>query len=219
MRTPTRRAIVAASAVGLAAAASAAVVPTTDEALTRAAFLDWRAVADARALPDGSTLSVYAGQTPARDGRDAVLRVEFVPRFGCAPGVDLVLGRALAARVASAEAVADAADDAAPGGLVDDDEAGFLVDGAPVGFPVLVDEDGGRVALAFNGNERERMTLRLQLDVGDVASVELLGDAEPLSFSLLGSRSTLAAVESLCLTHEPVEPDAVGPDARSPDAG
>ena len=224
MRTTIRRslAVTVCVAAGTAAGAAVAAEPasTTDEALERAAFSEWRARRDARALPDGSTLTAYAGETPARDGRDAVLRIEFVPRFGCAPGIDVVLGTELARQLAPAVGASDApdgpADDDAPSrrteGLVDDDEATFLVDGTPVGYPVLRDERDGRVALAFNGNERERVTLRLQLDVGDTVALGLRGDAEPLTFSLLGSRRTLAAAESLCLTHEPVEPDADGDD-------
>ena len=222
MLTLARRAVgVALATVTSVAAAQAPPVPdapTIDQALERATFSDWRGRRDARALPDGSTLTVYAGETRARDGRDAVLRIGFVPRFGCAPGIELVLDADLARRLAPARP--DAADPgpdeddpggAAASGLVDDDGMTFLVDGTSVGYPVLVDADDDRVTLAFNGNERERVTLRLQLDVGGTVSVGLTG-AEPLSFSLLGSRRTLASVESLCLTHVPVEPGTASPD-------
>ena len=239
MRTIIRRSlaatmgVVAAATMGVVAGAATAgalvaaePAPTTDEALERAAFSDWRARRDARSMPDGSTLTrratpdrvraAYAGETPARDGRDAALRIEFVPRFGCAPGIDVVLGAGLArqlAPVGSAEGSSNGSSGGSPDGLIDDDEATFLVDGTPVGYPVLRDERDGRVELAFNGNERERITLRLQLDVGDVVALGLRGDAEPLTFSLLGSRRTLAAAESLCLTHEPVEPGGANVDA------
>ena len=227
MRTIIRRSLAATTTYVVVAGAMAGALvaaepaPTTDEALEGAAFSDWRARRDARVLPDGSTLTAYAGETPARDGRDAVLRIEFVPRFGCAPGIDVVLGAGLArqlAPVGSAEGSSNGSpggspggsSGGSPGGLVDDDEAMFLVDGTPVGYPVLRDERDGRVELAFNGNERERITLRLQLDVGDVVALGLRGDAEPLTFSLLGSRRALAAAESRCLTHEPVEPAEPG---------
>ena len=216
MRTIIRRSLATTTCVVAGAMAGALVAaepaPTTDEALERAAFFEWRARRDARVLPDGSTLTAYAGETPARDGRDAVLRIEFVPRFGCAPGIDVVLGAGLARQLAPVGS-ADGPSGESAGGLVDDDEATFLVDGTPVGYPVLRDERDGRVELAFNGNERERITLRLQLDVGDVVALGLRGDAEPLTFSLLGSRRTLAAAESLCLTHEPVESIGANVDA------
>ena len=214
-----RRALVAALALGPAAAGAEGPTPTVDEALAEAGFLDWRARRDARALPDGSVLTSYLGETPARDGREATLRVGFVPRFGCAPGIDLVLSRALADRLGTATAGAvpgDGGRDGGGRGGEDEDgdvgdgsgggaEVAFGIDGVPVGYPALADVDGGTVALAFDGGERERVTLRLQLDVGDVVSVDLEGEA-PLTFSLLGSRRTLGAAESLCLTHEPAEP-------------
>ena len=240
MRTPIRRAVaVGAVLVGVASTADAAAAvgdeadgasaagpetaaPGTDEAIERASSLDWRARRDARELPDGSTLTAYAGETRARGGAEAALRVEFVPRFGCAPGVELVVRPGLARRLVPVGGTTGA-------GLDDDDEASFLVDGTPVGYPVLVDEDeggdeggdGAVLRFAFNGNERERMTLRLQLDVGSVVSVGLDGDGtDALRFSLLGSRRTLAAMESMCLTHEPVPaPDDAGADAPAVDAG
>ena len=247
MRTPIRRAVaVGAVLVGVASTADAAAAardgaggasadaPETaapgaaasgiDEAIERAASLDWRARRDARELPDGSTLTAYAGETRARGGAEAALRVEFVPRFGCAPGVELVVRPGLARRLVSVGGTG--------AGLDDDDEASFLVDGTPVGYPVLVDEDeggdeggdGAVLRFAFNGNERERMTLRLQLDVGSVVSVGLDGDGtDALRFSLLGSRRTLAAMESMCLTHEPVpapgDAGDAGTEAPAVDAG
>ena len=213
MRTPTRRARVAALLLAAAATAFAAPergAPAADETIERADFLDWRARRTARALPDGSTLTAYAGETRARGGADASLRVEFVPRFGCAPGVELVVAAPLARRLVPFDHDGRDGD-----GLVDDDEAGFSVDGTPVGYPVIVDESDGRVRLAFNGNERERVTLRLQLDVGGVVDVELDG-SDALRFSLLGSRRTLAAAETLCLTHEPAAPEE---DVPPPDGG
>lgn len=226
MLTSTRRGLVAALALCPAVvAAQEPAPPAIEAALERAAFLQWSARRDVRTLPDGSVLTSYVGETSATDGRDAVLGVGFVPRFGCAPGIDLAVPEALARRLAAsptgaadAGGEADGVDGADRGGLRDDDAAAFLVDGMPVGYPVLVDADDGTVRVAFNGTDRERVTLRLQLDVGDGASFALV-DGDPLTFTLLGSRRTLAAVESLCLTHEPVEPDGdAGRSGGGPDA-
>ncbi len=213
MYTPRRPRARAARALSVAALAAplahfaAAQVPASDDAgvLEGVGHAAWRAGLERRTLPDGSVLSLYYGETEARGGETARLRVSFVPRFACAPGIELLTDAA----VARAMLPATTEESASPGaGLKDDDEAAFMIDGTPVGFPVIVDraDDAAEVAFAYNGNERDRMTLRLQIDVADVATIELQGAAEPATFSLLGSRRTLAAAESACLVHVPIAP-------------
>lgn len=213
-----------------------AAAPGEAAAIESAERGGWRAGRDVEPLPDRSVLTLYYGETAARGGVPARLRVGFVPRFECAPVIALVLDEALATTLLPAGAAPSAIDaiadpsaslpdapvDAGEStdgdhgssvsgpdprvgpGLRDDDEAAFVIDGDPVGFPVIVDAAGGLVEIAYNGNERERTTLKLQLDTGDIATVGVRGAAGPIVFSLLGSRRTLARAESSCLVHEPV---------------
>jgi len=64
---------------------------------------------------------------------------------------------------------------------------------------LIVDADEG-VVWTFNGDERERETLRIQIDIGEVAMVTVAEDRK-ISFSLLGS---LESLQTLCFEHEPI---------------
>lgn len=164
----------------------------------------WESSTEVQQMADGSLLTEYIGETRALDGREARLRVSFIPRFGCSPSISLLVDNTIAAQLSNGD----------PGGagLADDDLAPFLIDEAAVRWPVIVDEIDGSTHIAYDSAERDRMTLRLQLDVGDQAAFGLEDDAEPLVFSLLGSRRNLASVQSSCRRHTPL-PYEPKPDA------
>jgi len=152
---------------------------------------DWRGHEQHETLRDGSVLTEYSAGTEAlRDGQ-AYLRVGFIPRFGCSPLVTLVT----TLRVGTEERRARSLDDFA---AVD-----FEIDGPPIDFPILVDDDSSQVTIYYNGNLQRRIALRLHIDVGDQATVTMQ-NGEELAFSLLGSRESLETVQELCREHTPV---------------
>ncbi len=141
-------------------------------------------------LPDQSTMIEFAGETLALANRNALLRVGFIPRFGCTPLITIQAGLGWTAQSEQQRSLANL-------GTIS-----FNIDGTPVQFPTLVDDDIDYASVYFNGDLQRRSTLRLQLDAGDLASIKL-NDGETLSFSLMGSLKTLASAEKLCRQHKP----------------
>ena len=185
--------------------------------LEQAQFLSWTGLRDQKTVRDGSVLTEYQGTTEALNRPGMLLKVSFSPRFSCSPAIalivpdDTVLEPGAAVETSSTEtsqigAIAERSevpvDKGAIPSFTDDERLDFLIDSANVDFPLIVDADEG-VVWTFNGDERERETLRIQIDIGEVAMVTVAEDRK-ISFSLLGSRKTLESLQTLCFEHEPI---------------
>ena len=199
----------------MAETASAQVTP-----LEQAQFLSWTGLRDQKTVRDGSVLTEYQGTTEAINRPGMLLKVSFSPRFSCSPTIALMVpdddgaGPSTVAESSSSEtsrigAVAERSEVAVDTGEIpafaDDQRLDFQIDSTNVDFPLIVDSDEG-VVWTFNGGGRERETLRLQIDTGDVAMVTVAEDRK-ISFSLLGSRKTLESLQTLCREHEPIPLD------------
>lgn len=202
------------AAVGVTAAetASANVKP-----LENAQFISWTGHQQQKIVSDGSVLTEYQGRTEANNRPGMQLKVSFSPRFSCSPMIALLVSGDTGVELGSANAasnnessefkvVSDKSGLTMDTGEIpvfeDDDLLDLRVDGVNVDFPIIVDSEGGTV-LTFNGDARERETLRLQIDIGDVATVAVAEDRK-ITFSLLGSRKTLKALQASCRQHEPI---------------
>ena len=199
----------------MAETASAQVTP-----LEQAQFLSWTGLRDQKTVRDGSVLTEYQGTTEAINRPGMLLKVSFSPRFSCSPTIALMVpdddgaGPGTVAESSSSEtsqigAVAERSEVAVDTGEIpafaDDERLDFQIDSTNVDFPLIVDSDEG-VVWTFNGGGRERETLRLQIDTGDVAMVTVAEDRK-ICFSLLCSRKTLESLQSLCRDLEPIPLD------------
>ncbi len=196
----------------MAEMASAKVTP-----LEQAQFLSWTGLKDQKTVRDGSVLTEYQGTTEAINRPGMLLKVSFSPRFSCSPVIALLVPDDDGLELASASD-ANSAESSSIGTLAgrsevpmdtgeipvfaDGERLDVQIDGVDVNFPLIVDADQG-VVWTFNGDERERETLRIQIEIGDVARVAFAEDRK-ISFSLLGSRKTLKSLQTMCLQHEPI---------------
>lgn len=150
--------------------------------------LNWYGVHERRVLGDDSVLSEYAARSDALDSGNAILGVGFVPRFACTPVIGIRFGGELAAAVESFYG--------------DGSEIELSIDGESRRWPLLLDADGTGAALWFDGDVAARRTLRRLIDGGSRAMLSLPSRVS-VSFSLLGSRRSVAETESACRAHEP----------------
>jgi len=159
------------------------------DALPGTAHLKWSGTVSQRTLDDGSLLNEYESRTLAADETDVTLSVGFVPRFGCSPLIGIRLDAALANRI----------DEAAEG------RSGVLlvIDGRGAPMPFVADADGAATTLWLDEAAPGREQFRRLIDSGSRAELTLPG-GESVTFSLLGSRRSLAGTEAACLAHEPV---------------
>jgi len=191
--------------VALVATATANTKP-----VQQAQFINWTGRLQQSIVKDGSVLTQYQGMTEAQNRPGMVLSVSFSPRFSCTPVISLQvpdggveLGSASSTISTAAEPLSDVAMDlAAFPEMRDDDVLDLRVDGSSVDFPLIVDANDS-LNWYFNGNARARETLKLQLDIGDVATVAVADDRK-IVFSLLGSRKSLDELQSMCREHEPI---------------
>lgn len=156
-----------------------------------AVFDNWRSHEQHDMLPDGTVLSEYSAGTHAQDGIDASFRLGFIPRFACTPVIAVV------AALGNAEGQGE------PRSLADFESVEFSIDGTPIDFPVLVDDDKPVATIYFNGNLQRRIALRVLVDAGNNMSITTRS-GELLSFSLLGSTSSLEAALKSCREHVPL---------------
>ena len=159
------------------------------EPMPDAAFLQWSGWLERRSLDDGSVLSEYLARTGSPDDPDVTLSIGFVPRFDCTPVLGVRVVGDLSADVGEA--------------LDDGDRLTFSIDGEGADVVLLVDDDGRATTLWFDAAADDRERIRRLIDEGSRASLGLPGEST-LSFSLLGSRRSAAAVEVACRTHEPL---------------
>jgi len=183
--------------------------PVSATPLDQAQFLDWSGHQHQLMVNDGSILTKYQGVTEASNRSGMLLTISFSPRFSCTPVIAFQMsdnGVELASASEFSPVGTDIGKDTGElPDLGDNDLLDLRVDGAKVNFPLIVDFDD-EASWFFNGNGRERETLRMQLDLGEQATVAIAEDRNVV-FSLLGSRKTLETLEELCQRHDPIPLD------------
>jgi len=162
----------------------------------RMTHLDWVTDVSVERLHDESVLAEYFGESISVEHSDVVLRVGFIPRFGCSPLITLQLG-----------------EDALSGVRSDEDPEYFptelsvlaaLIDGRSLSFPTLLDNDDSAVSVYLNATLQRRITTRLRIEVGTRMQF-LMRNGKQLNFSLLGSRDSIRIANQNCRRHDPRE--------------
>ena len=134
-------------------------------------------------------LNEYTAFTTSTDTADVALRVAFLPRFDCASAIGIRFAGAMAS---------------IPEAFFEDgDVLTLTIDGAGLEWPLLVDGGATETTLWLDGELARRDAVRRRVDAGSRASLTLPNTIS-ISFSLLGSRRSIAEVESACLSHEPL---------------
>lgn len=161
-------------------------------------FVKWSGALDQSTLPDNSTLSEYLAQTFSENVNSASVQLAFIPRFNCTPIFSILVSK---------ETVADISADV---------PVRLTIDKVDMDFPAMVDETASSRQYSYNGNHEEQEKLREMLDAAsrvsmswELAADDTSEDSSPATsptvmFSLLGSRLSTQAVESLCFKHEPI---------------
>ena len=178
-RTAPVALLLAASLPSLCAAADA--LPGSDQ-------LRWRGTLSQRTLEDGSVLNEYVTRTGATDEFDLSLSVGFVPRFDCSPLIGIRVVGPLAGSVGAE--------------LTDGAVATLAIDGETLEIPLLVDGSESVTGLWADLAADSRERFRRRLDAGSRAELVLPGGVSA-TFSLRGSRRSLAATQAACRAHEP----------------
>ena len=165
-------------------------VHTTAMAMDRTQHSSWFSGALKDRLADGSVLTEYYGESASYTDSGVVFRVGFIPRFGCAPLITLK----------ATIAPTDKRDRAR--NKSDFENTRVFIDGLPVRFPVVIDEDRGKLSVYMNAALQRRITMRLKLDAASKMSVETRA-GEQFEFSLLGSAAAMANAQLHCRQHNP----------------
>jgi len=147
-------------------------------------------------LHDESVLTEYYGEAVSDQHTDVILRVGFIPRFGCSPLITLQLGETALSGERSEEDPAFFPNDLSV--------LAVLIDGQSVSFPTLLDNDGSQVSVYLNASLQRRITTRLRIEVGNRMQF-LMRNGKQLSFSLLGSRDAVRIANQNCRRHDPTE--------------
>ena len=147
-------------------------------------------------LHDESVLTEYFGETISEEHSDAILRVGFIPRFGCSPLITLQLGKTALGDVRSEEAAVFLPEDLSVFAV--------LIDGRSLSFPTLLDENDDEVWVYLNASLQRRITTRLQIEVGDQMQY-LMRNGKQLTFSLIGSRDAIRVANENCRRHDPAK--------------
>lgn len=183
-----------------AMASDAQVTPLPDTG-----FQSWAGSLSKTALSDNSMLSEYVAQTLSEDGQAASLQIAFSPRFGCSPMVRVILSEQSTPSV-EAEAIR------------------LLVDEVPFEFPALIDSRPAEREFSYAQTAAKQQELRLLLDLSSHIAVYENSQsvvnppetdatiADSISFSLLGSQLSTAAVEAYCRSHVAIAFDLQLPD-------
>lgn len=164
-------------------------------------FEDWSAVVSESTLPDGSVLFDYSARTFSGRTEGAMLAISFVPRFHCAPTIN-VRTRADSAPAATSVILE------------------IAIDSESMQFDGLYDEAGEYLLYAIAESSDVQDQLRKKIDVASRISFKIVtSDAEGLAsssyisgadevgsivFSLLGSRLAALSAEEHCKAHEPL---------------
>jgi hypothetical protein len=151
----------------------------------------WSSGALKNRLPDGSVLTEYYGESTAYTHPDVVFRVGFIPRFGCAP---LITIKAAIAPTENRDRARE---------ISDFNRTRVFIDELPVRFPVVIDEDRGKLSVYMNADLQRRITMRLKLDAASKMRVETSA-GEAFQFSLLGSAAAMSSAQQHCRQHNPI---------------
>ncbi len=151
----------------------------------RLKFESWFTDAYNERLVDSSILSEYYAETISLENNDVFFRIGFVPRFDCAPMFSLLLAYP-----------SDKRD------IVDYKAITAAIDGTPLKFPVLLDQNEDHLAVYLNTDLQRRMLARIKVDIGNILMVRS-ATAELNTFSLLGSREAVDNAEKACRRHSP----------------
>ncbi len=141
-------------------------------------------------LNDGSVLTEYYGESTAYTHPDVLFRVGFIPRFGCAPLITLK------AAIAPTEARGRTRK------MSDFEDTRVYLDDLPVRFPVVIDDDRGKLSVYMNADLQRRITMRLKLDAALKMRVDTRA-GEQFEFSLRGSSAALSNAQTHCRKHNP----------------
>lgn len=152
----------------------------------------WASDVTRERLQDNSVLTEYFGESSAENPKNAVLRVGFIPRFGCAPLITMKFG------------LTDAASDSQTPvrNPADLNMLSVNIDGTALPFPLLLDRDADHVSVYLNANLQRRLTTKLRIEVGNRMYVRTR-NGEAIRFSLLGSRDAISIAHQNCRRHDP----------------
>lgn len=148
----------------------------------------WESRIQRLSLLDGSTLSEYIAETESVQTPGVLLRTTYIPRFSCKPLTSIIFDANPSPQNESFAAQQQA-------------QLDFFIDGTPVSFPALIDRAGNQLSFHFHGSQERRVKLRLMIDVGDRAQLQMA--EETIDFSLLGSRKMHAYARKHCREHRP----------------
>jgi len=150
----------------------------------------WASDVSSERLGDKSMLTEYFGETISNELDDVILRVGFIPRFGCAPLVTINFGMESGSALENERTLSDL------------QQISVSVDGASVSFPTLVDENGDHLSVYMNASLQRRLTAKLRIEVGSTLRVAVR-NGEKMSFSLSGSRDAISIAHQNCRRHDP----------------
>jgi len=168
----------------------------TQAEIQRTSFETWVSDVSTEWLHDGSVLTEYFGETVSYEHKDVLLRVGFIPRFGCSPLITMQLGKGALSGVRS--------EDDPSFFPIDLSIVAVLIDGMSLSFPTLLDDDGDEVSVYLNASLQRRITTRLRIEVGDQMRY-LMRNGKQLNFSLIGSKDAIRVANDNCRRHDPTE--------------
>ncbi len=154
---------------------------------------NWVSHVSRERLADQSMLTEYFGESLATGGKEAALRVGFIPRFGCSPLITFTMALP---PVASQESNSNT-DPVEPFR-----QSSLVIDGAVVSFPSLVDNNGDSASVYMNASLQRRLNVKLRIEVGSRLAL-LLRNGERYTFSLVGSRDAISIASQNCRRHDP----------------
>ena len=167
---------------------------------------DWASYDKATSMSDGTELHQYVAEAnpiiaqgqpvvislsddKSEKLKPPVIRLSFIPRFGCTPIISIVT-KLLSP---DTDEVRERMND-----LLESIE--FSVDGTTVSFPTLVEHDAGVFAAHYDTEQRKRNTFRILIEVGESARIKL-GDLGEFNYSLSGSKRTINRSMARCESH------------------
>jgi len=156
----------------------------------RSSHQAWVSDVSIERLQDKSVLTEYFGESVSNKNSDVILRVGFIPRFGCAPLITFKFDNSSARSLFSVS------------NIIGIDSLLVSIDGAILSFPALVDEDGNQHSIYMNASLQRRITARLRVEVGSKVLLRT-SNSQSVSFSLLGSRDAISIAHQNCRRHDP----------------
>ena len=171
---------------------------------------DWAGVVKEVPLPDGSTLFEYSAQTASSSVDGALLALSFIPRFNCNPTLYLRLPS-----------------DYWPDNTDSVIALDIAFNNQTYRYPALIDEEPGFKTYSISTSIEEFVELQRLVDYSSRASfqpaqvsdkpteqqdspdavgkaMDKVDTVRSIEYSLLGSRRSARATESLCEQHQPI---------------